>query len=207
MKTFKISIFAFLFGFLFFPFASFSQDTILLLNGEKYAVKIIKISNDSLTFVSPGKDGGKERQIEKIDVFSLISANGNEIVTYRQDTNAGNNFSVEQMRNYIYGEQDARRNYHAPMMTVMGVISGVGGFVGLGFYGLMVPPLTTALFSIKSPRIKTKCVSKPELIKNDYYMTGYQSVAIRKKVKNGLIGGIVSFAVSAVAITIYNNNK
>ena len=207
MRAIFISISLLVFGFILAPITSFAQDTIFLLNGEKYAVKIKKVTNDSLIFETLGPGKIKERRIDKSDVFSLISPNGNEVIMYRQDTGIGNNFAADQMRNYIYGEQDARKNFHAPLMTVAGAISGVGGFAFLGFYGLMVPPLTTALLSIKSPKVKAKCVSRRELIDNEYYRSGYQGVAIRKKVKNGLIGGLVSFAVTAVAMTIYNNNK
>jgi hypothetical protein len=204
MRPINISVVLLVLGLFFSVNSAYSQDTLLLLNGKKYPIKVKKVTNDSITFEPIGKEG-KEKQIEKIDVFSLISPNGNELVMYRQDTNAGNNLSVDQMRNYIYGEQDARKNYHAPLMAVAGLIAGAGGgFVG--FYGLMVPPLATALLCIKSPKVKAKNVSKPELITNDYYTTGFQSIAVRKKVKNGMIGGLLGFALTSATITIMKSN-
>lgn len=205
MKSILFLVTILISGLIFFPKSSYSQDTLLLLNGKKYAIKVKKVTKDSITFEPIGKEG-KEKQIEKTDVFSLISSNGNEVVMYRQDTNAGNNFSEEQMRNYIYGEQDARKNFHAPLMTVVGVITGIGGSA-IGLYGLFIPPLATTLLSIKAPKVKMKCVSKPELITNDYYTTGYQSIAVRKKIKNGLIGGFISFGLALTALQIYVTNK
>ena len=190
-----------IFTFFFICFESFSQDTLLLLNGKVLNGKIFAMDDETIYFNTFGKK--KLNVIDRDEIFSVKRKNGFNLMYYKQDTAIGNDFTVGQMRKYILGEQQAMKFYKSPLSTTGGIVSGIAGIVFLDFWGLPVPALYTIIVSSKKPKIKKKYLINTDLINNQYFVNGYQSYAKHKKAKNAIKGGIIGLAASVGAMMIF----
>lgn len=165
-----------------------AQDTILLITGHVLACKVYQ-ENESVITCEYLKKGREERLIiDSYRVFSIKFANGEEKVYYKQDTLNGNWFTVDEMRYFIYGEQDAMKGYKSHMTTVLGVIAGAGaGFFAMESLILFGAPLVyTAGNILPYIRINRKTVRDEKLLEQDTYVQGYERVARSKKIQNAL---------------------
>ena len=104
-----------LFSMFFLLNSGFSQtgkDTILLLNGKVIIANVIDTTKGVTSIRNP-KDSLKKILIENERIFS-ISNNKGESVMYVLDSASGKEFSIEEMRYFIHGEQDAEKAFNAP---------------------------------------------------------------------------------------------
>lgn len=165
-----------------------AQDTIVLLTGHTLPCKIYQENENVITceFIKKGRE---ERLIlDAYRVFSIKFGNGEEKVYYKQDTVNGNWFTVEEMRYFIYGEQDAMKGYKSRMTTVLGVIAGAGaGFFAMKSLILLGAPLVyTAGNILPYIIIDRKTVRDEKLLEQETYVQGYERVARSKKIQNAL---------------------
>ena len=89
-----------------------AQDSVLLMNGRAMECTILSDSGTVL-LLQLTKPNGKVivREIHKNDVFSVSYGAGGEEVFYLKDEMLGNIYSVDEMRYYLAGENDARQNF------------------------------------------------------------------------------------------------
>jgi hypothetical protein len=164
-----------------------NNDTMILMNGEVIICSIIDTTDGVTTLRNP-KNPKKNITIENDRIFSIRNKNG-ESVMYTYDTVVGNEFTVDEMRYFIYGEQDADKNFKAngclAIGTIVGALSGITG----SFFCPIPPFAFTALSGIPKVKIKPSTVSNPEYLKHDPYLMGYERVARKKRKLKSLIGG------------------
>lgn len=184
--------------FIFFQFtlsgsAQENKDTLLLLNGDVIICTIIDTTN-GLTSIKNPKNSQKNILIENDRIFSIKSPAGEQII-YVYDTIIGNEFTIDEMRYFIYGERDADKNFKAKGSLLIGV--AVGLLSGItGSFLCPIPPFAfTALSGIPKVKIKKGTVSDPDYLNHDPYLMGYERVARKKRKLKSLIGGGIGLIV------------
>jgi hypothetical protein len=133
----------------------------------------------------------KTMAIHKSEVFSVTFPEG-EWVLYAPDEVLGDDLSIDEMRIYIAGQQDARDLYNAFPTTLVGVVVGAGGAI-LASGGLIITILTPVAYGsaqfLPILRIRESTIRNPEHRFNDVYAAGYERVARSRKVLGGFKGG------------------
>jgi Zn ribbon nucleic-acid-binding protein len=205
----------------------YPQDSLLLLNGKMLNGKITAINDTGVVIKGYGLFN-KHKYVYKDELFSV--KNGlTETIVYIPDSFGKESFSVEQMRWFIKGQQEARKNYHAPLATAGGFLAGSTGAL-LGFWGMTtVPASYVFLAGIKTPECKLieetyeiaprlasqsggysfekskmkvrYCDNIPDEKLKECYEYGYESAAKDKKIKNA-VKGTVAGIVAVFAGTI-----
>ncbi|NCG30869.1 MAG: hypothetical protein GWP27_10420 [Bacteroidetes bacterium] len=176
-----------------------SPQEILLMSGKKIKAKIV--SRDSIYMhYDLHKNSGKVKEGRKIDmerVFAVYNQDGEEEVIYYMDTALGNFFSVDEMRFYIQGEQDAMRTYKANWTFFIGIPIAVGAGLAASssIFIFLVPAVTMVAWSIPKYKIKTSRISSPTLASEPAYVLGYEHAARTKRVSKSLVSGIVGTAI------------
>lgn len=174
-------------------FSQTGKDTILLLNGGVVITTVIDTLNGVTTIKNP-KDSTKNFTIENDRIFSISNSAG-ESIMYVYDTLIGNEFTIDEMRYFIKGEQDAEKGYKARGAFWANLLIGAGG----GVTGSLLSPIPafgfTALSGLPKVRIKHSTVSNIDYIKHDAYILGYERVARKKRKISSLAGGGVGLAV------------
>jgi hypothetical protein len=170
-----------------------NNDTVILMNGDVVICTIID-TTEGLTSIRNPKNPKKNITLENDRIFSIRNKDGERIV-YTYDTVIGNEFTVDEMRYFIYGEQDADRNFKAngclAIGAAVGVLSGITG----SFFCPIPPFAFTALSGLPKVKIKPSSVSNPEYLKHDSYLMGFERVARKKRKLKSLIGGGVGLVV------------
>jgi hypothetical protein len=205
---FKSPTIVFLLSFVLLSNGSFSQngkDTILLLNGGVVIGTVIDTLNGVTTIKNP-KDSTKNEIIENDRIFSITNAGG-ESVMYVYDTVIGNEFTIDEMRYFILGEQDAEKGFKAKGAFWGNMLLGAAGGV-TGSFLCPIPPFAfTALSGLPRVKVKSSSVSNIDYIKHDTYIMGYERVARKKRKLSSLVGGGVGIGVGLGTYFILKANN
>jgi hypothetical protein len=176
-----------------------AQDTLLFINGKILTVKNAEVRADRIHYET---QKNKEKNISLYRVFSIKSASGDERVVYERDTLDANDFTIEDMRMFIRGEQEADLYYHnTPNKVISSVVGAASGM--LTIYGLVVPPLYATFVAGITPDIDKHEVSDPALKQLLPFREGYESKARRNKIRNSLIYGFGGFVVGFAAYSVF----
>ncbi|HEY0029212.1 MAG TPA: hypothetical protein VGC65_00525 [Bacteroidia bacterium] len=169
------------------------NDTIVLLNGNVVIASVIDTTNGVTSIRNP-KDSTKNFIIENDRIFSINNSKG-ESIMYVYDTLIGNEFTIDEMRYFIRGEQDAEKGFKARGAFWANMFIGAAGGV-TGSLLCPIPPFAfTALSGLPKVKIKHSTVSNIEYIKHDTYIMGYERVARKKRKLSSLTGGGIGLAV------------
>ena len=175
-----------------------------MLNGGIMVGTVIDTLNGVTTLKNP-KDSTKNIIVENDRIFSITNASG-ESIMYVYDTLIGNEFTIDEMRYFILGEQDAEKGFKAKGAFWGNMLIGAAG----GVTGSFLCPLPVFAFTAASglPRvnIKHKTVTNPECLKHDTYIMGYERVARKKRKISSLIGGVIGLAVGVGTSIILEAN-
>lgn len=186
-------------------FSQNGKDTILLLNGGIVIGTVIDTLNGLTTLKNP-KDSTKNAVIENDRIFSITNANG-ESIMYVYDTILGNEFTIDEMRYFILGEQDAEKGFKAKGAFWGNMLLGAAGGV-TGSFLCPIPPFAfTALSGVPRVKVKTSSVSKIDYIKHDTYIMGYERVARKKRKLSSLVGGGIGIGVGLGTFFILKANN
>src|SRR4051812_5266715 len=168
----KIIFAAFVFLFMGFSWkTSTSQDVLTLYNGRKIYTKIVEVTPEYIIYKHSTDIKERNKSILIPRVFSIESA-GKEEVLYKPDPMEPDLFTLEEMRMFIRGEQEAMRFYDNNTLKVVSVATGIAsGYFGF-FYGLIGPPLVTTIVGSFSPRMSKQEVTDPSLLSNPDFTEG-----------------------------------
>ncbi|TAH42876.1 MAG: hypothetical protein EYC69_04705 [Bacteroidetes bacterium] len=166
----KLLLFA---SFFIFTVQAQGQDTLVLLNGrvipvlsvdfQEYRVAYRKLPKQSKQISesqttesgSIKKKKTKYKTMDPLRIFSVKYSDGTERVVYRPDSLDPMEFSQDQMRLFIKGEQDADKYYKNNFNKGLGFSLGAGAGL-LGFYGLAVPPLYATIMGSFTPNLSNR---------------------------------------------------
>lgn len=169
------------------------KDTIILLNGNTVVSTVVDTTDGVVTIKNPKKPG-KNINIENNRIFSINNNKGENII-YVYDTILGNEFTIDEMRYFIKGEQDAEKGFKARGALygnmALGLASGA-----TGSFLCPIPPFTFIVFSgLRKVKVKPKTVSNPDYLKEEAYLLGYERVVKKKRKIGSLIGGGIGLGV------------
>lgn len=211
--------------------SSAQQHKILLLNGKTIYGDVTDTVNAEIEYKFYKRNGKKikERSLEKDRVFSITdTTSGEETVFYYQDTVFNYSpYSVEEMRYYIKGEQDAMRGYKPRATFIFGFITGLGivmwdtygeirqvqsdSLMSKGFFheepgiiNVAWPLLYTAGAAIPKVKINVSSIHDKSYLNHDAYLDGYERVARSKKVFSAVKGSALGVVTGIVSYFIFN---
>ena len=181
---------------------TFAQDRVLKMSGHEFEGKITEVS-DFLVVCEIIKKNGKTKELSfpRSDVFSIQKEGQEEEIFYAKDEFIGDELSVQEMRLYIAGEQDALAGYDPRPTQYVGLLVGMGAGVysqGGIILPLAVPVGYTLLQTLPTIKIREETIQDPNHKFNEIYASGYESVARSKKILGGLKGSAVGVAAGMV---------
>jgi hypothetical protein len=200
----KIVLLAFLF-LLSLANISFSQDTLLLVNGKRIVCGVKEVNeNHKLIFYElSGKRRPKYKFIDFSEVYMINYHFGTKQNIYRQDSMRGFNLSFYEVGKFIEGEQFAMKNYKAPWVTVGGAAVGAVTPVALPvLYGLGASLGYVGVFAIVKPSKKKYEEKYPELFQDKAFKNGFVIEARKKRIMNSIYGSLIGFGVAAITTGI-----
>lgn len=193
--------------FLILPFCQslFSQDTIVLLTGEKILLKQYTFS-DTDYYLSYTNKRGKLKTIERDYIYSINDTLGNVKCLYREDTLASSDevqLTCDQMFFYVKGQSAAYEHYKSPLVTVGGFLTGAAGaYFPISWAKPIIPTIYCASIGFTNPNKKRVIKKFPSYADNDYFVYGFQEAARAKRTKNAIGGGIVGLFAGVISIMI-----
>lgn len=185
------------------------QDRILLMNGQTLKGRVLGQSTLEVRYQVRHGDHLRERSEPTESVFSVTDSLGREKVWYFMDTLFGNEYSIDQMRWYIKGEQDARKGYRPLWSMLGGFAVGAGAVLAfdLEVTSLFIPPAYAGLMALPRVHVTRGSITDPLMEGDPFYATGYAQVGRTKRVLRGLYSTFAGVAVGlAVRQFIINPN-
>jgi hypothetical protein len=187
------------------------QNYIHLMNGQIIeSPRLLGQSTLEIRYLEKKKDRLIERAEPTESVFSVVDSLKREKIWYFQDTLFGNDFTVDQMRFYIKGEQDARAGYKPLWPMVGGFLGSAGLVIGLDLEMMAIPiPLAYAgIMAFPRVHVTKGSLTDPLLEGDDYYAYGYGRAGKGKRVVKCLWSSLAGVAVGlAVRQFIINPNQ
>jgi hypothetical protein len=192
-------------------FTQVQQGKVLLMNGTVVENTLWE-EKDGLIYIYDqrhnlfGKEKTRAIELSKNEIFSL-SNGSKEQVLYFQDTMLGDYYTPEEMRVYLSGAGDARKNYKAKHISAIGfAICGAAGYlVGDGLLVLIIPPITYAAIQyVGKIKIREKYISNPNFKYNDLYAEGFEPPARSRKMIRGALSGLAG-SVTGVLFSLIKN--
>ena len=135
--------------------------------------------------------------LHRSDVFSIQFEGKEEQVLYALDEVLGDWMTLEEMRVYMAGEQDARNNYKAKWAFFSGIPVGAAtAFMAQGGLILTIggPVLYTLAQLAPNIRIRENTITDPSHVYNEIYALGYERVARSQLVVQALKGSVIGMA-------------
>lgn len=174
-----------------------AQDTLLLMNGQKVGGRLLGQSTLDIRYEVLKNGKRVERREPTVDVFSVTDSLGREKVWYFMDTIFGNAYSVDQMRWFIKGEQDARNGYRPFWPVLGGFVFGAGTTIALDLemMSATLPPIYAGAMALPRVHVTPGSISDPLMEGDPFYATGYAQVGRGRRVVHSLISTFAGVAV------------
>jgi len=174
------------------------MDTILFLNGEERAVKVVDTVSYLVRFLpEKRKKKPKVLDVEKDRVFSIKFSSGEEKIIYFHDSAIGNVFTVLEAKMFMLGEREAEKNYRNKWPFVIGFVVGAGSpivlsnAVALSPIAPAISPLHTLIPVIK---VNKKKIENKNHLQYDTYLMGYEKVVRKKNFIHSMLGAGIGLA-------------
>ncbi|NNE55703.1 MAG: hypothetical protein HKN32_06760 [Flavobacteriales bacterium] len=185
----------------------FAQDVILTMGGRQIQCVIVDDLGIDIRYEIEKKNGKKrDLRMHRSEIFSITKSGEEELVYYTQDEVLGDWLTVDDMRIFIAGEQDARENYEVQWIVWTGAAAGaIGAYASQGgLMGTLAAPVGfTALQLLPNIRIKEETMSNIRYQYNDVYALGYERVARSKRVVAALKSSGIGMVVGVVSWLIF----
>ena len=196
MTTFRIY---FLLSFSLISLIVSAQNKIILLNGKEIPAMNATVQGEKIVYRSPINN--KLKKVNVDHAFSFQDAKGREEVVYQKDPLDTGDFNAEEMRLFIKGEQDADRYYRNQTNKV--AATAIGGAAGLlTIYGLAIPAIYSTIVGSISPNVDKQQMSDISMLSDPIFREGYERRSRDRKIRNSLVFGYGSFAVSVTMLAI-----
>lgn len=170
-----------------------AQYRIQLLNGKVIDASLVQENTIYITYKKNESPQSNLRSIERMDVFSITDSSGMENVIYHPADSL--DFTVEEARFFIDGENAARRFYKPVLPPISAALAGAGSSF-LGFYGLPLPMLYAIVFTrTKAPAIRLPESHDHAMYDNEAFRMGYEKTARNLKIQRCLTFGYIGFGV------------
>lgn len=191
-----------------------AQETIWLLNGEKITASKYSIDSENRMFYYQNLKG-KTKDIELDFIFSTVDSLGNEVVIYTPDTvdeEGSFLYSEKEMRQYIEGAIEARKNYKGLIAFGTGFLTGVAApfipappFVNALFLVPVYPAVNTTIIGATNPSEEKFFEKYPNQQENIPFKEGYLDIAREKRVRKSIYGGLSGILIGITTAIIIDS--
>ena len=182
-----------------------AQDTLVFINGREIPASNIKLQDDQVIYNSL-KRPGKIKSAESYNIFSIKYASGDETLIYKPDTLI-DDLSIEEMRMFVKGQQDALAYYNTTAVTVASSAIGLASGFTLQFFALAPPAIFATIVGASSPNMDRQPVRNKELLESPAYRSGYEAKARNMKIKKALIFGLGGALVGYAGFRVLEANE
>ncbi len=181
--------------------SGYAQNKILLLNGKTIEVENYTIGDIFITYKKAGDKRSGSRAVDRYDVFSITNLDGTEEILYKPVDTL--DFSIEEAKLFIKGEQAAREYYNSKGASVSSALIGAGSSI-MYFYALPVP----MLYAVVLGRFNPKKFNLPEnydpsVAESEAFRMGYQKSARNIKIQKSLKWGYIGLGAGLAGWIIY----
>jgi hypothetical protein len=185
-----------------------TPDTILLNNGKVLITQVVDTIGENITVLNPKSRKHKKIEINKEGVFSIkFGSTGKEDVLYIYDTLVGHDFTVDDARKFIAGEQDAIRGYHAVGVSIAAFAIGfVSGDYEGSFFGAFPPFLFDGIMTYPAIHVRHKSVRDMKIANTDPYLYGYYLAASSKRMLHSFLWSGIGLVTGLATNFIFVNN-
>lgn len=150
------------------------------------------------------KSGRKRmRKIKRDQLFAIQHSNGIEQVVYQPDSLELRWYSVDEMRFYLQGQEDAFKGYkvRANRTAVLGFLAGaVASYTGL--YGTVIVAAFPILTGSLKPAFNPRLGFNPQMANNPFYKEGYGTMAKHISGRRVLWAVLSGYAAGTLALTL-----
>lgn len=187
---------------LLLPFESlFAQHKILLISGKTIEAESYIVGDMFVSYKKQGDKRSGTRAVDRYDVFSITNASGEEELLYAPADSL--DFTVDEARLYIQGEQVAREYYNSKGASISSAIIGAGSSI-LYFYALPIP----MIYSVVLGRFNPKKMHLPEnfnqeVAHTEAFKLGYQKSARNIKIQKSLKWGYIGLGAGLAGWIVY----
>lgn len=178
--------------------------SIILINGKTVPFKLIESDGYDLVYRTPDPKS-KLKKMDPERVFSLQYMDGTERIIFQQDTLDPLEFTIDEMRLFIKGEQDADLHYHNNLNKGVAFVVGAAAS-SIAIYGLPVPFAYAAIVGSFTPDVTKIKGANQEMLKIPEYREGFEKKARDRKIRNALVSGFIGFAAGFTTLIIIGNN-
>lgn len=189
-----------------------AQSVITLLEGQVFNGNIITEGDDFFVYEFTTQKGKRKvRTIDKDRIFSLVKDN-REVFYYEPGKHEKYTYSIQDMRYFIYGQQDARKHYKTGVPFAFGLVVSAASALYLGYEGsffTLAAPLPGLLAGSvsKGRNPLASHASNEEYLAHTSYIEGYRDAARGRKVMAALKGALLGSAVGGITGFVIFNNK
>lgn len=179
----------------------FAQDTLVMIDRAPKVGTFSRIEGEYVIY----KKRNREKSIEIDKVFSIRSPGLDEKIIYRLDTLEGNIYSISEMKDYIQGQQDARKGFRkkSKYIGMGGFVAGAVGSMGGLLYGPVSILAYTGLVGYSKPKLREKRGFNPDMIASPPYIDGYSTMAKRYSTRAAFVGSTVGYVTGIFALSIF----
>ncbi len=155
-------------------------------------------------------------------VYSITDKDKKESVLYKTDTTVYNYYTKNEMRMFIYGEEDAYNRFSVKKTLAFSFGLGLGvslydtylssGYtcndgtvVQAGLFKrqpsiaqIIVPFVVPIIVGAIKPKMKAKHASDPTYLMNQQYIDGFKKVRRFKRIKSSLLGSLSGIVVGMI---------
>ncbi len=179
-----------------------AQHNMLMLNGRKVSMTEYRITGDEIKYSIVSEKHTRHRSADRYDVFSITAPDGKETILYSPIDSL--DFSIEEARQFISGEQ-AGRSYHMRKgrTEVLSAAVGIGsGF--LGFYSLPVPMIYSVIVGRFNPsHLRVPEGVDPEARTTEAYRMGYDKGVRNLRIQRAMKWGYIGLGAGLTGLLIY----
>jgi hypothetical protein len=177
------------------------QDSIVLMNGQVLKGRVLGQSTLEIRYLDSDPKGRTRERAEPTEgVFSVTDSLGRERVWYFHDTVFGNTLTVDEMRRFIKGEQDARAGYKPLGPVLGGFVLGAGATIAanLEMNAFFLPPLYGATMILPRVFVTPGSLTDITMEGDEQYAYGYARVGRSKRVVRSLLSTFAGVVVGLV---------
>lgn len=192
-----------------FSGTSFCQYKMLLLNGTEKNIVSYQVKPEWIKYTIFKKNNPSKtvhRTVDRFRVFSITDSIGREDMIYMPDTSEGVDYTIEEMRIFIQGEQAAQLYYDKPANRYSAVVIG-GASSLMTFYGIPVPVIYAAVLGKFTPQYQVPAGVAIPNSGSEIFREGYKRKARDMKLRETLEFGGIGFAVSFAALAVILSNS
>jgi len=181
--------------------SGFGQNKILLISGKIIEAENYTVGDIFVTYKKAGDKRSGARAVDRFDVFSITNLEGTEEVLYKPVDSL--DFSVEEARLFIKGEQIAKTHYNSTGASVSSAIIGAGSSI-MYFYALPVPMLYGVVLGRFNPRkMHLPENIEPAVAESEPFRMGYDKSARNIKIQKSLKWGYIGLGAGLAGWIIY----